>query len=530
MKDLLKYSLITALFFGTFSCANLDEEIVDNYTASFTPENPGVGTKNNVNKAQPNDGLQGAFSRLLNGTAWHGSYFSVQEISSDEAVITQKGGDWFDGGIWLTMHKHEFAPTGLGGIDGAWGDTYGGIFQCNDLLAKAGISNADKAQLRTLRAYFYWRMLDLFGNVKIVTAPGVDVAQSTRPQLYAFVVSELIAALPDLPAGRPQYGRASKAAANALLARLYLNANVYKSTGAPLAFDNADLNLAVAAADAVLNDGAYNLSVIGSTEYKDIFSPSNVENPEHILVAPFDEATGGGMNFAQMTLHYPSQLTYKLAQQPWNGYSTLEEFYNSYEATDKRRENNFIVGPQYAYNVDPTIKTPILDLAFDKADEDGAEINYTPKINELAPNGSRQAGARLGKFSFKIGQNNDMDNDFPVLRLGEVVLNKAEALARLNGFGDATAVTLIDQLRTRAGVGSIAPLTEQKLLAERGRELFQESLRRTDLIRFGVWGNAWWEKPAHANNDYRVLFPIPQEQINTTAATANKLTQNPGYN
>jgi len=530
MKDLLKYTLITALVFGASSCADLDEEIVDNYTETFSPENPGVGTKNNVNKSQPNDGLSGAFARLLSGTANHDSYFSVQEVSSDEAVITQKGGDWFDGGIWLTMHKHEFAPTGLGGINNAFVDTYNSIYQCNDLIAKAGISNADKAQLRMLRAYFYWRVLDLFGNVKIVTAPGGDAPQSTRPQVYAFVESELLAALPDLPSGKPQYGRASKAAANALLARLYLNANVYKSTGAPLAFDNADLNKAVAAADAVLNDGAYNLSVIGSTEYKDIFSPSNVENPEHILVATFDEATGTGMNFAQMTLHYPSQLTYKLAEQPWNGYSTLEEFYNSYEAADKRRENNFVVGPQYAYNPDVTApKVPVLDVAYDKADEDGAPVNYTPKINQLAPNGSRQAGARLGKFSFKIGQFNEMDNDFPVLRLGEVVLNKAEALWRINN-GDATAVTLIDQLRTRAGVGTIAPLTEGKFLAERGRELFQESLRRTDLIRFGAWGNAWWEKPAHASNDYRVLFPIPQQQINTTASTPNKLTQNPGYN
>ena len=171
------------------------------------------------------------------------------------------------------------------------------------------------------------------------------------------------------------------------------------------------------------------------------------------------------------------------------------------------------------------MKTPSLDLAFDKADPDGAPINYTPKINELFPNGSRQAGARMGKFSFKIGQNPDADNDFPVLRLGEVILNKAEALYRLGQTGAAN--TEVNKLRTRAGVTPLA-LTEGTLLAERGRELFQESLRRTDLIRFGAWGNAWAFKPAH-NDPNKNLMPIPNAAIQATSSTANKLTQNPGY-
>lgn len=532
MKDLLKYSLISAMFLGTVSCADLDEEIVDSYTESFSPQNQGVGVKNNVNKAQPADGLSGAFSKVLNGTANHGGYFSVQEISSDEAVITQKGGDWFDGGEWLTMHRHQFASTGTGGLGGVYDASYEGIFQCNDLLGKSTTTTEGKAQLRFLRAYFYWRLLDVFGNVKltVTTGAGSDVAQSTRAQVYTFVENELLAALTDLPDGKPQYGRASKAAANALLSRLYLNAHVYRATwnGSSYTLGTPEYQKAIDAANAVLNSGAYAITA-SLPDYAKVFSPDNVENPEHIFVAPFDEATGGGMNIAQMTLHYPSQLTYKLAQQPWNGYSTLEEFYNSYEASDKRRANNFIVGPQYAYNVDPAIKTPILDLAFDKADEDGAEINYTPKINELAPNGSRQAGARLGKFSFKIGQNNDMDNDFPLLRVGEVMLNRAEALARLGGgFNGAAALPDVNLLRARAGVAAFGSLTEGELLAERGRELFQESLRRTDLIRFQAFGKAWWEKSAHPDLDYRILMPFAQGTINSTAAGI-KLVQNPGY-
>jgi len=97
MKNLSKYLMMATLLVWGSACTNLDEEIKSNYTKNFKPANPGVGVKNNVNKAQPADGLSAAFSRVLNGTANHGSYFSVQEISSDEAVITQKGGDWFDG-------------------------------------------------------------------------------------------------------------------------------------------------------------------------------------------------------------------------------------------------------------------------------------------------------------------------------------------------------------------------------------------------------------------------------------------------
>jgi starch-binding outer membrane protein, SusD/RagB family len=513
MKDLIKYTLISALFIGAVSCNDLDEEIKGDFTKDFDPANQGVGIKNNVNKASPNDGLSDAFSRLLPGTATNGGFFQVQELSSDEVVITQKGGDWFDGGDYIRMHRHEFSPQTVS-INDAWSQAYNGIFQCNDLLDDAGLTAANTAQLRTLRAYFYWRLMDLFGNVKIVTTAGGDAPQSQRPQVFNFIESELLASIPDLPTTRAEYGRVNQFAAYALLSRLYLNAHIYTG-GAPRYQDAVD------AADEVINSGLYSLS----PEYKDVFSPDNVDNIEHIFVATFDEATGEGMTIAQMTLHYPSQLTFRLAEQPWNGYAAMEEFYNSYEDTDDRKANNFIVGPQLDQN-----GNPVLDLAFDKADPDGPPVNYTPFINEMFPNSSRQGGARLGKFSFKVPQNSNMDNDYPLLRYGEVLLNKAEAVARLNGnnFSHPTTLGLVNEIRIRAGVDEFLTMTEGQMLAERGRELFIEALRRTDLIRFGAWGNAWWEKPAHSDA-HKILFPIPLQQMQATASTANPLTQNPGY-
>ena len=164
----------------------------------------------------------------------------------------------------------------------------------------------------------------------------------------------------------------------------------------------------------------------------------------------------------------------------------------------------------------------MLDFA---ADDDNIQLNYTPAINERAPNSIREAGARASKFSFKQFGRQDMDNDFPIVRLGEIYLNRAEAKARQSGnWGDA--MDDLNVLRARAGVATYkgdGDLTEEEFLAERGREMFQETSRRTDLIRFGKYNGSWWEKPA--SESFRNIFPIPQEQID--AGTG--LTQNPGY-
>ncbi|WP_258100653.1 RagB/SusD family nutrient uptake outer membrane protein [Marinoscillum pacificum] len=523
MKYLNKNTLLIALLFSGFACTDLEEDLNDSLTERQDVNNPGFGASTNVNGSIPNDGLTPAFSTIRNGVAWHGSYFSVSEISTDEAVITQKGGDWFDGGIWLNMHRHDFRSTNPG-LNGAWGDIYGGVAQCNNLLGEGGLSDNAVAQLRVLRAYYFWKLMDMFGNIKLTVTAGVDVPQSTRTEAFNFIEAEILAVVDDLGEGRADYGRISQGAAYALLARLYLNAEVYTGT--------ARWQDAIDAADMVINSGNYDLDYTyqegpDGRMVSAVFSPDNVDNIEHILVAPFDEATGGGMNLAQMTLHYPSQLTYDLQEQPWNGYSTLEEFYNSYDDADMRKDANFIAGPQTDIN-----GNPILDVAFDKADPDGAPINYTPAINELAPNGSRQAGARLGKFSFKLGQINDMDNDYTLLRYGDVLLMKAEALCRRDGnWANAEAISLVNMIRDRAGLDGYTTMTEDTFFAERGREMFQESIRRTDLIRFRRWGNEWWEKDSYAfdYNDYRAIMPIPLDQINASAAGI-QLEQNPGYN
>jgi hypothetical protein len=176
----------------------------------------------------------------------------------------------------------------------------------------------------------------------------------------------------------------------------------------------------------------------------------------------------------------------------------------------------------------------LLDGAADASDPDGAQINFTPYINELQPAAWRQAGARIGKWEIYKGNNGQLSNDYAIFRYADVLLVKAEALARKsNNWNDPIVLALVNQIRTtHGGVTAFATLDADKFLAERGRELFAETVRRQDLIRFGKYNNEFRFHPADpADNlgpsgiNHLNVFPIPATQIN-----ANKnLKQNPGY-
>ncbi|MBT8313818.1 MAG: RagB/SusD family nutrient uptake outer membrane protein, partial [Maribacter sp.] len=187
-----------------------------------------------------------------------------------------------------------------------------------------------------------------------------------------------------------------------------------------------------------------------------------------------------------------------------------------YEAGDKRREANFLVGPQLDFG-----GSAALDFA---ADDPDLQLNYTPNISELEPNSVRESGARMKKFSYQLFGRPEMNNDYPVMRLGQVHLIRAEARSRAAGDW-SLSLPDINAIRDRAGVAPLASIDAQGFFDERGREMFQESSRRTDQIRFGKFtSETWWEK---TNTDaFRDLFPIPQAQID---AAGGSLTQNPGY-
>ena len=530
MKTINKIILGIGLLGLTYSCTDLEEELLGDLTSDFSVEGISTG-----GSGGGGDALTGVFNAVRNaGTANHGGYFSVQSVSSDEMAVTQKGGDWYDGGVWLDMHRHTFTPAN-GPVTGTWSQQYGSIAGVNNAITNGGLDTNQMAQAKVVRAYLHWRLMDLYGNIVIADGSGSS-AQSSRSTVFNWIEGELLSALgmgssfdlsglsnSSLGTNDVKY-RINQYSALGIIAKLYLNAEVY--TGTERYSD------AAAAAGHIIDNGPYALSdsnisvpnlgkrpAVSSDPdnlvgYAAIFAPNNENNPEIIWSVKYDEATAGGMNFHHMTLHYASQYTWNFEAQPWNGYVALEEFVNSYEASDDRRKANFIAGPQLDYG-----GNALVDLASDSATP---EISYSIGINELEPNGARTGGYRLGKFSFKQFARPNLDNDYPIVRLGDVHLVHAEATARAAGNW-ALALPEVNAIRARANVASLSSLTAEQFLAERGREMFQEASRRTDLIRFGKWSDSWWEK---TNSDaYRSVFPIPTEQL-----TANSsLSQNTGY-
>ncbi len=508
MKYIGKFLFVCLLVIGfTQSCTDLDEEVFSQLTSDNFPQS----------EDQFISALGATYSSLAN-LGGHNGYNSMQMVAGDDVMIPQRGNDWFDGGVWLRSHRHEYNAQ-EGWLNNAWGELYGGVNNCNrvielfeSLVADGSVEQADAesfiSELRVLRAYFYFLLLDAYGNIPIVTAfSGGDAnpATSSRSEVFSFVESELNASVPNLTRSKDAttYGRFNYFAGKALQSRLYLNAGVY--TG------NERLGDAIAAADEVINSGLYSLE----GDYFANFNESNEGSNENIFVVPYDNTQNCCFFWAQMTNHYSSQTVYNLNDQPWNGYCALEEFYNSYDDSDSRKgefgnptgPGNFIAGPM-----------GVTDPGVEPGDPDGPEVIHTPEINAHFPNALRQAGVRIGKYEFAGGPNT-MSNDFVIFRYAEVLLNKAEAEFRMNGGG----LALVNMIRSRAGQAGFGAMTEQDLLDERGRELFAESIRRTDLIRFGQYGNEWNFKPASDAN--RTIFPIPQAQLDANP----NLQQNPGY-
>lgn len=471
------------------------------------------------------------------GGLWggHGGFWSMQEVSSDQAVVPQRGPDWFDGGVWLRTHAHingvDHGPT-----NGMWNQLFRGVNATSRLILQFetlrddGSLDATLAQnfiseLRVQRAFFYFWLLDNFGNVPIIDdfaavegnpANNADF-QAGRTQVFNFVESEILNNISNLnPDPRASYGRMHKDAAHFLLGKLYLNAEAY---GVGAQYDKA-----VTQFDAVINSGNFNLEA----NYFASFASSNSGSSEIIFAIPYDEVFLGGFNLHHMTLHYNHQSTFDFEQQPWNGYAALAEFYRSFEEDDVRKGDGqrigLLVGPQFTLTGDPIIDADIgpthhLTLQVD--------IPQLAMVGDLT-GPSREAGTRFAKFEYAIGSTPNLNNDFPIFRYADALLSKAEALWRLNR--GAEALNLVNQIRARAGVAPFASLNAENLLAERGRELYNEAWRRQDMIRFsGVSGgetrfnDPWWEKGV--SQSFRNVFPIPQTQRDANP----NLRQNPGY-
>lgn len=497
-------------------CTDLEESP----TSSITPENF------NQSEQEVLGSLASVYAQLRHtfpGT--DGSYWYLAEVSSDEMIVPTRGSDWLDNGRWLELQRHNWtanSPAGLTDINSTWVEAFTGVIRANVLLeALQNLTVANQAvieaELRTLRAVFYYMLMDTFGGVPIVTTTEIEArAKATRAEVFQFIGDELQAARAELPDNWPagDHGRMTKGAADAVLANMYLNAAVFTTDAPSVTAYNSCMNVqvggqtacdaAIAAANNILNSGVYSLA----TDWRSNFEADNSASPENILVVKHMNEVDLGLRFLMSTLHYNQfgDLT------PWNGFASLAGVYEAFDADDQRREI-FLVGPQ----VDLTTGAAALD-------RQGNPLVFTQDIqNETQA--TEAEGPRFVKWPPDPNRNaQDNGNDFAYFRLAEIFLIKAEALNEL-APGSGEALGLLNTLRERVFEPDEPLITIDRdvILQERLFELTFEGKRRQDLIRHGLFIGAWRHKPQGA--PHLVLMPIPQSQLDANPM----LAQNPGY-
>jgi starch-binding outer membrane protein, SusD/RagB family len=503
-------------------------DLKESPTSSITPDNF------YSNEAEVLGGLAAVYAQLRS-TEW--SYYNLSEITADELIVPTRGQDWYDNGLWLEMDRMQYtesSPGALADVNSAWNDYFQGVARANVVLTaienkpfnnKATIT----AELRALRAWNYYMLMDFFGGVPIVTGTKIEAQpRATRAELFTFIETELNAARPDLPDFQTadNLGRFTKFGVDAILASMYLNARVFTGdvTTAGLTPGPAKWAEAIAAADRIISSNRYSLA----TNWRSNFTATNGSSPENIFVIKHTNVDGLGLNFVMRLLHYN-----QFSPSPWNGFSTIAEVYNAFDAADTRRQI-FLVGLQV--DQDPksaTFNQPVKD-------RQGNPLIFTTSIADETK-ATEAEGARIMKWPPDPNHtgNDGNANDFAYFRYAEILLIKAEAMNERASAGDlAAAIGLVNTIRDRAfasdptkriSLASNQAQVRTAIYQERLFELTGEAKRRQDLIRAYSAGetyhylSAWRFKSA--GQPYQILFPIPKTQRDNNA----QLTQNAGY-
>ena len=481
-----KLSLIFALIL-TFSCTDLQERPFSELPISsyFTSD------------ATLEKAILPAYSNLRNYT-WH--YWNISQVSSNETAIT--GQHTFD--EFIRIFQHSFGPKEPYFND-LWTWLYNGISDCNNTLyiynqlPPSKLKTQFTAEARVLRAFYYYLLLDTFGNVPLITGyPNpTNLPQADAKKVFAFCETELLEARADLDKNLKIYGRVNPEVANTILAKLYLNAKVYTET--PQWQACADV------CDRIISE---NPNRTLTRDYYDNFKLQNETSSEIIFPIAFSskiELSFPNNNFYMRTLHYN-----QMPASPWNGFCTIAEQYDSFDSTDYRRLVLW-EGVQYRELTWPQNNKKGISLK----DRTGSPLSFTKAV--YATGNNESAGIRVPKYEPDVNApGGQAENDYVIFRFADVLLMKAEALLRLNREKDA--LLLVNKVRERANLKPLTTLTLNDMLKERKHEFFWEAFARQDLIRFGEFS-----KPnsvrSRASEAYKTRFPIP----------ANVLTNNPTF-
>jgi hypothetical protein len=520
MKTNMKsYVAGVAVAFALFasSCTKLEPELGGNESIA-PPKQDGAPTPPTISS------VYGSLNQLISQENW----YALNEHTTDELLGPTRGTDWDDFGTWRRLHLHTWAGD-HNQINNVWNGLNGALFQTT--LAAELLTGQAQAEGKFLRSYFRFLMIDAFGQLQ--TRPATAAASSIpnvipRSQAIDTIILELESAVAGLPAytGSNRH-LATKEAAWALLAKLYLNKAVYKADPTkpegPYTFAAADMNKVIQYA----NNVAANANLSVETNYWDNFVwTNNTSSSENIFV----RRNSDGINVVWATCmggHYNQ------APSGWNGFTTLSDFYDSFEDADVRKSTTLAgftdqVGTKAGFNVGQVkgpqgqrIGNPLVDLK----DRSNNPLIFTRNVS-IFFNGEA-SGIRTNKFPLNPSTINDggwsSANDFTFLRLSDVRLMKAEAILR-GGTDAETALGIVNDIRSKRSATALASVTLTSLLAERGRELYLEGWRRNDMVRYGVFTKPVQERPTESAG-YKVIFPIP----NIALSSNPNLKQNFGY-
>nr|WP_068887555.1 RagB/SusD family nutrient uptake outer membrane protein [Pedobacter panaciterrae] len=542
----LIYTALAGVLCLTNACTKLDENAYDLIISDDFYNN-----KTEV--------LSAVLRPYTHANAWatpsgQNGWWRFAELSADQLAWPTKGRHGEDGGQWKRLHYHTWTVD-EDGINNAWGLMYGGVGFCNSpienieslSLARMGITEEERgayiAELKLLRAFHYLKLMDLFGNIPVVTKVGIPAKPETltRKEVFEFVESEIKENIEKAPKlSKAMLGRMSQAGAYAMLTELYLNAEAWTGT--------ARWDDCIAAADKLISGqaGGQNGAMALDPNIADQFSTKNDQSKEVIFSIAYDFTTANfEPSWPGEFYHFKQQEIYGGGRNGNDGIVVIPGVYTTFKDADKRKSDWLLIGKMVKFSdgVSPVLASE---------EYAGQQLEFVDEIRRIKTGstvsnmseGEENSGVRFNKY--KLGNQipgpggvpavdlNYNNTDWNIYRLTWIYFAKAEAIMRKNGgVANAEAVQLINDCKKRAftdadwtaNAYTTSTLTMDELLAERGREFIFEGFRRDDLIRFGKFATgSWWDHaPTNAN---RALYPIPQQQRNLNG----NLSQNPGYN
>ena len=488
---------------------------------------------NYIGGSADSEGLQGTCRGI----------YDYNTLTTDEAMIPIRGGDWYDGGLWTNMYQHKWSPNDLP-LYNTWKYLYKVV-----VLSNKSLHIIDKyshclteeqrvtyeAEVRAVRALFYYYIMDMYGRVPIVTSfeqPQDEVVQSERSEVFRFIVNELQEVAELLPNERSNkmgnyYGRVTRPVAHFLLAKLALNAEIYcddnwtdgvPRNGKEIFFTVDGERLNAWQTCIKYCDKLAEVGYVLESDYGYNFAVHNENSNENIFTIPLDKNL------------YAAQFWYLFRSRHYNhggalggssengtsaNISTVLAYGYGTDEEDTRFIKNF-----YAGVVEVDGKPVMMD--------NGEPLEYFPLELKLNLTGSpyvKTAGARMAKYEVDRTSHSDgrqPDNDIVLFRYADAMLMKAEAKVRNGEDGSLE----LNEVRNRVGM-PYREATLENILEERLLELVWEGWRRQDMVRFGVYHKSYDQRVqlADEKNGYTTVFPIPQKSIDLNP----KLKQNVGY-